>query len=245
MSEESEVSQQGVFPPTRWTLMGRLKDGSRAEAEEALEEICRTYWYPLYVYARRFGLADSDAKDTVQDLFVRLLDQDRMARADASRGRLRTFLVSSLRHVLANARERQQAMKRGGQAEHLSLDMTDAEDRYLVEVASGEATPERSFDRCWAQELMRVALEKLRDAYAADGKGEVFAALSPSLSEGDSWTGQEEAAARLNMNDGAMRVALHRLRKRYRDMLIAEMARTEGATKVDGELAQLLSLFEK
>lgn len=245
MSDESSAAHEGVFPPTRWTLMGRLKGGSKAEAEKALEEICRTYWYPLYVFARRFGLSDFDAKDTVQDLFVRLLDQDRMASADASRGRLRTFLITTLRNVLANAREKQQALKRGGKAEHLSLDMTDAEDRYLIEVASGDATPERAFDRCWAQELMRVAQEKLREIYADDGKAELFDALSPSLSEGDSWTGQAEAAAALDMNDGALRVALHRLRKRYRDVLISEMARTEGATQVDGELARLLSLFEK
>jgi DNA-directed RNA polymerase specialized sigma24 family protein len=245
MSENSQFSQTGSFPLTRWTLVARLQGPPSDDAAKALDAICRAYWYPLYVFSRRCGLADSDAKDAVQDLFTRMIGGNRFAQADAERGRMRTFLLTAMKNEINSGREKRQTAKRGGKATVLSLDMTDAEGRYLHEPAAAPgSSPERAFERKWAMELLYAAKADLREIYAEDGKGALFDILSPALDEGDRWGGHEAAAAQLQMNEGAMKVALHRLRKRYREALFRRVRETvEGDEDVMPEATYLMLLF--
>jgi RNA polymerase sigma factor (sigma-70 family) len=233
----------GLFPRTQWTLVNRLRDEGSSGAQRAMEEICRAYWRPLYVYARRFGLNEAEAKDAVQDLFLRLLDGNRMATADADRGRLRTFLLASLKNVIANNRERQKAARRGGGAVPFSLDMTDAEGCYMQEAESQTLPPDEAYDRRWALELLARARSRLREDYASD-KAKLFDALTPALLDDQGWDGNAAAAEKLGMSEGAVKVALHRLRARFREMLLKEIQDTvDDEGEVRTEVAHLLSLF--
>lgn len=235
----------GLFPSTRWTLIGQMQDGSpTAEHRHALDTICRSYWYPLYVYARRFGKNEEEAKDAVQELFAHLIQGEHLRQASPLRGKLRTFLLTSLRNLMHKEHQRQNALKRGGGVATVPLELRDAEGRYVHDAISTDPSPEREYERKWAITLLKLTREKLRASYAADGKGHLFDLLSPALVAGEQWDGQDEAAKALNMNVGALRVALHRLRKRYREFLLREVASTvSNDGDIRGEMAYLMSLF--
>lgn len=245
MAQASPNTTQSVFPSTRWTLISQMQEGSpTAEHRLALDTICRTYWYPLYVYARRFGKNEDEARDAVQDCFAHLISGNHLKEADPLRGRLRSFLLTVLKNVMLHEVERGQAQKRGGGVNTISLDLQDAEGRYLTEPMSGDASPEQAFERKWALTLLETTREKLRESYATAGKVTIFQVLSPALAEGERWNGHERAAAELNMDVGAVRVALHRLRKRYRDLLLEQVAATVSSDgDVRAELAYLMGLF--
>lgn len=246
MSDAQNKSQTGSFPVTRWTLVARLQGPPSNEGAQALDAICKAYWYPLYLFARRYGLNETDAKDAVQDLFFRMIEGNRFALADADRGRMRTFLLTALKNEINMGREKQQAAKRGGKQMPLSLDMTDAEGRYLHEPEAPDATPERVFERKWALELLAAARADLRERYVKDGKEVLFAVLAPALDGEPGWCGNEAAAEKLNMNEGTLKVALHRLRQRYRDTLTQRVRDTvESDEDVKAEAAYLMSLFER
>lgn len=239
-------ANSSVFPATRWTLVGHLKDPGESGilARRALDQLCSSYWYPLYVFARRFGLGEDDARDIVQDLFARMIEGNYMAQAEAAKGKLRNFLLTSLKFEIGHLRERERAAKRGGGRATESLDLTDAEGRYLLEPESQEADPERAFERKWALQLLQRTRDILREVYVRDGKGPLFDLLSPALSEGDRWQGHVHAAEVLGMNEGTVRVALSRLRKRYAEALRNEVAITVGEDgDVKSELAYLIGLF--
>lgn len=245
MAEASPKTTQSVFPSTRWTLISQMQDGApTAEHRLALDTICRSYWYPLYVYARKFGKNEDEARDVVQDCFVHLIEGNHLKDADPLRGRLRTFLLTVMQNRMRREAERQQAKKRGGGLEVVSLDLRDAEGRYLKEPISPDVSPELAFERKWALTLLETTREKLRESYVTAGKMTVFQVLSPALAEGERWNGHERAAAELNMDVGAVRVALHRLRKRYRDLLLEQVAATVSSNgDVRAELAYLMGLF--
>lgn len=234
----------GLFPKTRWTVIGKLRGPQDAEAAEALEAICRAYWYPLYVYGRRFGLGEADAKDAVQQLFLQMIEGNRMALADVTRGKLRTFLLTAFKNIIGQWRAKMQTAKRGGGAIMFSIDMQDAEGRYVHEVESSEVPPDRAFERKWAVELLWMARQRLQEECEGHHKANLFAQLAPALLEAERWSGFEAAAAALGMEEGAVRVALHRLRKRYRDLLLEEVAKTvEDDADVKEEVTHLLGLF--
>lgn len=246
MSEDKRPAQSGSFPATRWTLVSRLQGPATPDAAQALDAICAAYWYPLYVYARRFGLDEPDAKDAVQDLFAKMIAGNRFALADAERGRMRTFLLTALKNQIGMTREKQQAAKRGGADTIVSLDMTDAEGRYIHEPMSTDATPEQAFERKWALELLQAAKADLRADYVADGRERLFDLLASALDEGERWSGYESVSEKLQMNEGAVRTALHRLRKRYRDMLFKQVRETvEHDEDVTAEAAYLMQLFSR
>ncbi len=246
MSEDKPALQTGSFPVTRWTLVARLQDPATPEAARALEAICAAYWYPLYVYARRFGLDEPDSKDAVQELFHRMIKGDRFALAKETKGRLRSYLLSVLKNVIAALRQRQQTLKRGGEGEPISLDITDAEGRYLHDPMSTAATPEQAYERKWAMTLLHAAKADLCAAYTAEGKAALFDLLAPALDEGERWSGYAAASAALQMNEGAIRTALHRLRKRFRDSLFRQVRETvECDEDVKAEAAHLMQLFSK
>ncbi|MGE0706949.1 MAG: RNA polymerase sigma factor [Planctomycetota bacterium] len=212
------------FVTTRWSQVLAAQGGDEARARAALEELCRSYWYPLYAYGRRRGLEARAAEDAVQGFFAELLEKDRLALVDRERGRFRGFLVTAFQRYLGHEREKAAAQKRGGGARVLSLDDGDPEARYAREPAH-EATPERAFERAWALAVLERALRGLRAAYEERGQATLFEEAKAYLI-GEAEAPMAEAAARLGLREGAFRVAVHRLRRRYRAAVRAEVAQT-------------------
>ncbi len=244
MLHDKDAAARSAFPVTRWTLLSRLKGPPSEEAAQAMEDICAAYWYPLYVFARRFGLDDPDAKDAVQDVFTHLIRGNGLAQADAERGRLRNFLLTALKNQISMTKEKQKAVKRGGNVVISSLDLTDAEGRYLQEPIAPDASPERIFERKWAMELLRAARNELEASYTSTGQQPLYQHLSPALDEGERWSGSKEAAVAMGMNEPAVRTALHRLRVRYRETLLRHVRATvERDEDVKAEAAYLMQLF--
>ena len=224
------------FSATRWSVVL----AAAGDAEEALATLCRAYWYPLYAFLRRQGLASHDAEDVTQGFFAHLLSKDALAHVDRAKGRFRTFLLASLKHFLADERDRANAQKRGGGRAVISLDACEAEERYALEPRD-ELSPDRLFDRRWAVAVIERALARLGAEYSTGGKGALFDALKPMLTAPDSARPYTEIGAEFGMNEGAVKTAVHRLRQRYGAALRAEIAETVGtAEEVDGELRHLL-----
>jgi RNA polymerase sigma-70 factor (ECF subfamily) len=228
-----------VFATTRWSLIVAARGESPA-AREALAELCQLYWYPLYAYIRRCAHAHDEAQDLTQEFFALLLERDDLARLDPNRGRFRAFLLAACRHFLANQRDRQQALKRGGGCRLLSLDFADADRRYAAEPGH-EQTPERLFERRWALTLLDRVMQGLRRHYETTNQLALFERLKGFLA-GEAGESYAEAAATLGMSEGAVKVAAHRLRQRYRDLLRTEIAQTvEDAAAVDDEIRALFT----
>ena len=228
----------GRFATTRWSLVQAAGRAGEPEADAALGALCQAYWYPLYAEARRRGLSAEDASDRVQGFFARLLEKRDLGTADRERGRFRAFLLAAFGNFLANARDRDDALKRGGGRSILSLDFPGGESRLGLEPAH-EATPERLYDRRWALSLLDRALGRLRDDYERNGKAALFQALAPVLG-GDRGTPYAVLAARLSMTEGAVKVAVHRLRTRCGELIRDEVAQTvSDPAEVDDELQAL------
>jgi RNA polymerase sigma-70 factor (ECF subfamily) len=229
------------FATTHWSLVvaARPDEASRTCARKALEALCRAYWYPLYAFVRCRGYSSDEAQDLTQSFFVRIIETHGLAAADPERGRFRSYLLGAMKHFLANEWHRAQAQKRGGDVTFLDLDALEPEARYALE--PGRSTdPDAGFDREWAQETIARAMEKLCAESEARGKGELFEGLKGSLT-GDE-PARRETAARLGMTDGAVKVAVHRLRQRYRELLRAEIAETvTDPSDVDVEMRHLVA----
>ena len=231
----------GRFATTRWSRVVAAGGAGTARSEEALAELCAEYWYPLYSYVRRRGYDSEDARDLTQAFFVHLLENSRLAVADPARGRFRTFLLTALKNFVNGEWRKRAALKRGGGVEMLSIDFRSAEDRYLLEPSHGLG-PEAVYERRWALGLLDRALEELRRQYRAAGKEELFEALEGGLGQGDGLLPYAELSARLGLGEGALRSAVFRLRRRWREkvrQLVAETVDRESA--VDDELGALLA----
>lgn len=228
------------FASTRWSLVRAAGLDEGHSGREALATLCEAYWYPLYVFVRRRGYASDQAQDLTQDFFTHLIQGNRLSVADPQRGRFRSFLLQSMVNFLATERRKQTAQKRGGGKPTLSLDFQSGESRYLMEPADLES-PERLFERRWALTLLEHSLRRLREEYASSGRGDLFAALEPHLQGAPDALPLTQLAADLHMSEGAIKVAAHRLRRRYREVLRAEVAETVSATDdIDQELRELL-----
>jgi RNA polymerase sigma-70 factor (ECF subfamily) len=228
-----------MFATTRWSLVVAARGNSPA-ARDALAELCRLSWYPLYAYIRRKGHTHVEAEDLTQEFFTRLLERDDLATVDPSRGRFRSFLLASCNHFLSNQRDRDQALKRGGGRQPLPLDFHDAERRYVAEPGHDQ-TPERLFERRWALTLLERVLQRLQQDYEDSGKGNLFERLKGQLA-GETVGSYAEAAAELGLTEGAVKVAAHRLRQRYRDLLRDEIAQTlDDPAAVDDEIHALFT----
>jgi RNA polymerase sigma factor (sigma-70 family) len=233
------------FPTTHWSRIVAAGDLGAPLAREALAELCRAYWFPLYAYIRRRGYAADRALDLTQDLFVRLLEKDVLAAADPARGRFRTFLRAVCADFLANRRDRENALKRGGGRPIVPIDSNEAEGRYAREPAH-ELTPERIFDRNWALILLGRVLEQLREEYRVAGQSLTFEVLSPVLTDGSRAVAYATLAARLSTTEGAVRVAVHRLRRRYGERLREEIAATvDEPAEVDDEIRDLFAALDQ
>lgn len=230
-----------AFQPTRWSLIGALRNGDSQSGGAAQATLCEAYWYPLYAYVRRSGHGAEEARDLTQGFFAQLIERNFFASADRECGRLRTYLLTALQHFLRDEWRKGQKLKRGGGVALLSIDEVRAEERYAREPADA-LTPEVIFERRWALELLERTLLGLRAEYAGAGKAEVFDTLKYHLAPDGDEPSSEEAGARLGLTAGAVRVAVSRLRARYRERLLREVsasldAKTEA--EVDEEIDAL------
>jgi RNA polymerase sigma-70 factor (ECF subfamily) len=207
----------------------------------ALEELIQAYWFPLYAYVRRQGSLAAAAEDLVQGFLTRLLEKDDLSRVDRSKGRFRSFLLAAMKNFMANERARDRALKRGGGVRVIALDAMDAEARYAVEPAD-EMTPDRLFDRRWALAVLEQVLARLRREFIDAGNGPLFETIKDCLTPDRGKLSYAQLARRLGMTEGALKVAVHRMRRRYRDLLRHEIAQTvETPAQVDEEIAYLLN----
>lgn len=245
MTSGNASSQLGrsnaVFATTRWSIVLSAGHRSSPDAEGALELLCRTYWYPLYAFARRRGSSPEDAADLTQEFFARLLERDFLLSADREKGRFRSFLLTVFKRFLSKERDRTQAQKRGGDRRRLSIDVHTGEQRYGYE-PSDDWTPEALFERRWALTLLEQVLEKLQSDYEVKGKRPLFDLCKPFLTGSGGGPSYEDVARQLEMSESAVRVAVHRLRERYREVLRCTVAETIAETEsVEDELNDLRS----
>ena len=231
------------FATTRWTMVNAAGGPRDDRASAALAELCEIYWPPLYGYLRRRGYPAEEAQDLTQGFFARLLETHAIRSADPTRGRFRAFLLTALKRFVINEYERATAERRGGRHLHFQLDLTEAERAFAADHRQ-EETPDRLFDRKWAAIVLERALARLRAEYAASGKGHVAAALLPYLTDSTDLVSYRTVAVDLGISEGAVKVAVHRLRQRYGAMLRAEVAETvTGEQEVDAELRDLLKVI--
>lgn len=231
------------FPTTRWTLVIAAADPQRKDAQSALTSLCEGYWYPLYAYLRRRGYPADQAEDLTQAFFVRVLEGRYLDRADQDRGRFRAFLLTSLKFFVADEGDRERAHKRGGGL-LVPLVVSSGEARYQREPAHSE-TPEQIFERRWALTVLDRVLDRLRNEFVQHGRPEHFERLKPCLL-GRSDVPYATLASEMKMSEGALKVAVHRLRKRYRELFRQEIADTVAdPADVDSELRSLAAALSR
>lgn len=227
------------FPPTRWSLVGRVGADETRVAGEALETLCRAYWYPLYAYLRRCGHSPDDAQDSTQSFFQYLLENRLLAKADQSKGRFRSFLLASLKNFLSSERRKQSAFKRGGARPLISLDEKSPEERYALEPVE-EHTPESLFELSWARALLMQTSSAIEREYMEAGKRELFQHLRPYLRGGEQGPSYKTTATALGKSEDAVKSGVLRLRHRFQILLRAQIAHTvPHASDIDEELAHL------
>ncbi len=234
-----------IFATTRWTVVLAAGRADTPEAGRALEELCRVYWFPLYAYARRTGLAPADAEDVTQSFFAHFLRGHYLERLESEKGRFRAFLIASFKHFLSNERDRASRRKRGGGVLHVPIDVEAAEVRYGREPAD-HLSPDKLFDREWALALLDRVLARLRSELEAEGRSRHFEVLRGFLVAGADPGTHAAAGAALGLSEGAARIAVHRLRRRYRELLREEIAQTlTRPERVEDELNALFRAFER
>ena len=227
------------FSTTHWSLVLSAGGASTPDARAALGGLCEAYWYPVYAYVRRRGYSVEDARDLTQAFFARLLEKNDLRGADPARGRFRSFLLTAVSHFLSNQRDWQSALKRGGGLPTLPLDFASGEERYIKE-PSDQLDPERIFERRWAMEVLESALKRLEADYARTGNRRHFEILKPCLTDNSSDVSYRAIGEKLGMSEGAVGVAVHRLRRRFSVALREEVAQIVSPPLVDDELRYLL-----
>lgn len=228
---------------TQWSQVLAARDGSDTEARRALEGLCQTYWQPLYAYIRHQGADSDEARDLTQGFFTELLEKDILADVDPSKGQFRAYLLATLRNFLSHERAKARRLKRGGGTSTLSLDMDAGEERYSVHLVE-EATPDEVFEHRWAVTVLGRAMNRLEEEARGLGSEDQYRHLKPYLTSAEPQLPYREVAATLGMSEGAVKVAVHRLRKRFGQTLRLEIAQTVvEPDQVDNELRHLLEVI--
>lgn len=241
-----DASGHRHFATTHWSLVSAARPGraSQSRARAALEELCRAYWYPLYAFVRSRGYSAEDAQDLTQAFFASFIEKEGFASADRERGRFRSYLLGAMKHFLANEWHRAQTQKRGGNVQFIEFDALNPEARYAGASKQSD-NPELLFDREWALQIVAGALEELRDEMAKAGKSEQYEALKSGLTGQDELP-RDQIAAKLGMSAGAVKVAVHRLRQRYRNLLRAAIAETvSNEVDLDDEMRYLIEVLRR
>ncbi|HEX4121121.1 MAG TPA: sigma-70 family RNA polymerase sigma factor [Verrucomicrobiae bacterium] len=229
------------FPSTHWSVVVAAGDTQSLGSSQALEKLCRAYWYPLYAFVRRRGWGAHDSQDLTQAFFAHLLEYKAFGKADTNRGKFRSFLLASLTNFLSNERDKAQRLKRGGGVEIVPLDMEEGEKRYYCEPASHES-PETIFARQWAQTVVEQVAGRLREELVSAGQGERFETLKDFIMGDSPEISYAEAAGRLGLSVAAVTSAIHRMRSRFRELFRDEIANTvEESDKTDEEIRYLLT----
>jgi RNA polymerase sigma factor (sigma-70 family) len=242
-SSASTPAPGDIFATTHWTVVLAAGRRSTPQSDRALEELCRAYWYPLYAYVRRHGHSKEDAEDLTQGFFAAFLKRNYLGDVRSEKGRFRAFLLAALKHFLANEYDRASRQKRGGGQTPLSLDWQDADTRYQIDPPD-QLSPDKLYDRAWATTLLEQVIGRLRAECVAEGKANAFEQLKPFLTVGKGDLPYAEAAASLGLNEGAARVAVHRLRRRYRELLREQIAQTlSDPADLEEELRALFRAF--
>jgi len=237
--------QSSRFATTHWSVVRAAGRPESSRCQAALETLCRAYWFPIYSYLRRRGYRRDRAEDYTQGFFARLLEKDGLRLADPARGKFRSFLLVALRHFLANEADRNRAQKRGGGRHALSIDFADAEDRYAIQPAE-ESCPESAFERSWALAILDRAMSRLQAELVDKNRGNWFEPLKAYLTAGRARTPYRQVAAELSMSENAVKVAVHRLRKRYRELLRDEIAQTvTSEAEIDEEIRDLFAALAR
>ncbi len=233
------------FGTTLWGVVTDAADSESPHALASLESLCRTYWFPLYAYVRRRGHSPEDAKDLTQGFFAQLLEKKQLARVDRRKGKFRSWLLGVMNHHLAHEWEKDQAQKRGGGQRLISWDDELADRRYRAEPQAA-SSPEKAFDRGWALTVLQQARERLRSEYEESGREAVYRELKPFISADEDAISGLEAAARLNMSESGVKTAVHRLRRRYHELVREEIGQTvTHAGEIDEEIRYLLAVMRR
>lgn len=241
---DTRDGQHSPFVTTRWTRV-LLAGGESADAEPALAQLCRDYWYPLYAFARRRGLMTEDAQDATQGFFLHLMEGGMLKRASAERGKFRTFLLGAMQHFLANERRDQHRQKRGGGEVFIEMDALDAEERFALEPAD-PMTVEAGFDRTWAFALIERVFHRLGEEFAQAGRTDLFEKIRPFLAPESARPGYAAVAQELGMSTSAVGVTIHRMRQRYGELLREEIFHTLASPEeLDAEIAHLMEVVAR
>ena len=233
------------FPTTHWSLILAAVENRSPESSQALDVLCRTYWPPVYSYVRSAGHDAQAARDLTQGFFARLLEKGDLKQADRTRGRFRSFLLASVKHFVANEWDRARAQRRGGGTSHLSLDIVDAEARYGLSLVDPQ-TPETIYEKQWALTLLEHALARLEKEMASSKHAQQFPRFKPFLTLEGGEVSYRDLARELDVSEPSIKVAIHRMRRRFGALLREEVAQTldgPSAAEVDDELRYLFSVI--
>ena len=237
----SVPSDAGHFATTRWSVVLAAGSPSSSHHEQALGTLCEAYWFPLYAYLRRRGHDTYQAEDYTQAFFARMLEKQYLRDVDPAPGRFRSFLLVALKRFIADQRDRTQALQRGGGRKLLSLDVNRAESRYTLEPVS-ELSPDRIFEKSWALTVLEQAMVRMEAEFAKSGRQELFDRLSVYLAGKTDAIAYRDVAVELDMNEDAVKSAVYRMRKQYREILRHEIAQTVASSdQVDEEIRDLFA----
>jgi RNA polymerase sigma-70 factor (ECF subfamily) len=243
LERESGGVAPRIFATTHWSVVLAAGQGTSEPSQNALETLCQAYWYPIYVYVRRRGYGADDAQDLTQEFFAQLIAKQHLRLADPNKGRFRSFLLATLHFFLAREWTRAHRHRRGGQYQFVSLDLPATEEGYQIEPADND-TPESTFQRQWALTVLKEAMSALERDCVEAGKEELFQETKHLLSGDRDGAGYSTIACRLAMTEGALRVAVHRLRQRYGELLRAEIGKTvDSEEEIDEELRYLMDVL--
>ena len=244
VSSEASSDRPRVFPNTRWSVVLAARRQGTPEAGAALEAICKLYWHPLFTYVRRCGYPEADAQDVTQEFFRQLLEKRWLDDVDREKGKLRTFLMVALKGFMSKERRRAQAQRRGGGHAHAEFNTEFAESKFAAD--KNTPGPDEAYDRQWALTLLDLAMDRLRGEFVEAGRNDHFEVLKGCLTADRGTIDYVEMAARMGMNEGAARVAVHRLRKRFREVYREEIAQTlaEG-TNAEEEMRHLAAALAR
>lgn len=243
-SNGSQAQGASHFVLTRWSVVVTAGRCESTHARDALEQLCRAYWQPIYAFVRRQGHSPADAQDLTQEFFARLLEKNYLQNVDPAKGRFRSFLLASVKHFLANEWDKARAQKRGGERVLLSINSASAETAYAIEPVE-QLTPDKIFERRWALTLLAEVMAQLRAEYRSEGKTELFEQLKSTLTGERRSVAYAEIAVRLHSSEGAVKVAVYRLRRRYRELLRSEIAQTVASPEeVEEEIRALFAALQ-
>jgi RNA polymerase sigma-70 factor (ECF subfamily) len=241
-STSAERPSEAWFGTTHWSVVLAAGHGDTPRTQAALERLCRVYWRPLYAYVRRRGYSPEDAADLTQDFFCRLLERQSLAEVSPEKGRFRSFLLAAMNHFLSDAWDKARAQKRGAERV-ISVDISELETRLAGLAAEGH-TPEQAYERQWALALLDEVYQRLEREHHAAGKAELFAALRPALAGSRETQPYAKLSRQLGLGEGAIRVAVHRLRQRYRQVLREVIADTVAEPgEIEDEFRYLLRVL--